>query len=197
MERGSRAAWRLFCEDKRRRFLASLLQSFHKARRKTLALAIAAIAAAGETRSFVIATSCRTGCGPGSTVPSTASIDCCAMDTSTTSNWPRDGSTLPRRPDRKILLAVDWTEWHHDLRLPVAAMVTGKRVIPVFTQGWTKMVSRRSQNTRESTFLRQLAEIIHRVGVTATVLCDRGFRCRLMGIARPSPPLSTGTSDTQ
>ena len=55
-------------------------------------------------------------------------------------------------------------------------MVTGKRAIPVLTQGWRKLVSSRSQNTRENTFLRHLADIIHRAGVTATILCDRGFR---------------------
>jgi hypothetical protein len=30
-----------------------------------------------------------------------------------------------------VLLAVDWTEWCRDLRLLVAAIVIGKRAIPV------------------------------------------------------------------
>jgi hypothetical protein len=41
-------------------FLAGLLQPFHKARRKTLGLVIAAIAATGQARSFAIATTLST-----------------------------------------------------------------------------------------------------------------------------------------
>ena len=37
---------------------------------------------------------------------------------------------LARRPDRHVLLAVDWTEWRHNLRLLVAAMVTGSGPSP-------------------------------------------------------------------
>jgi len=158
-------------------FLASLLQPFHKARRKTLGLVIAAIAATGQARSFAIATTLSTwlrtrldsAVNRFYRLLRNGHVDYLEFAT----RWL---DLLARRPDRKVLLAVDWTEWHHDLRLLVAAMVTGKRAIPVFTQGWTKMVSSRSQNTRENTFLRHLADIIHRVGATATILCDRGFR---------------------
>jgi hypothetical protein len=55
-------------------------------------------------------------------------------------------------------------------------MVTGTRAIPVFVQGWRKLIRDRSQNTRENTFLRFLADVTRRAGVTATILCDRGFR---------------------
>jgi len=37
---------------------------------------------------------------------------------------------LARTKERALLVAVDWTEWHHDLRLLTAAVVTGKRAIP-------------------------------------------------------------------
>ena len=158
-------------------FLKPLLQPFHKARRKTLGLVIAAITTCGQARSFAIATTLSTWLGTrlDSAVNRfyrllrNSHIDYLQFAT----HWI---DLLARRPDRKVLLAVDWTEWHHDLRLLVAAMVTGKRAIPVFTQGWRKMVSSRSQNTRENTFLRHLADIVHRAGVTATILCDRGFR---------------------
>ena len=49
-----------------------------------------------------------------------------------------------------MLLAVDWTEWHHGRRLLVVAMVTGKRAIPVFVQGRRKSIRDRLQNTREN-----------------------------------------------
>jgi len=138
-------------------FLKPLLQPFHKARRKTLGLVIAAITTCGQARSFAIATTLSTWLGTrlDSAVNRfyrllrNSHIDYLQFAT----HWI---DLLARRPDRKVLLAVDWTEWHHDLRLLVAAMVTGKRAIPVFTQGWRKMVSSRSQNTRENTFLRHL-----------------------------------------
>lgn len=158
-------------------FLKHLLAPFHKARRKTLGLVVAAIAATGQARSFAIATTLSTWLR--TRLDSAVNrfyrllrnhrVDYLEFAT----RWL---DLLARRPDRKVLLAVDWTEWHHDLRLLVAAMVTGKRAIPLLTQGWCKMVSSRSQNTRENTFLRQLADIVHRAGVTATILCDRGFR---------------------
>ena len=158
-------------------FLKTLLQPFHKARRKTLGLVIAAIASTGQARSFAIATTLATWLSTrlDSAVNRfyrllrNGHVDYLEFAT----RWL---DILARKPDRKVLLAVDWTEWHHDLRLLVAAVVTGKRAIPVLVQGWGKMVASRSQNTRENTFLRHLTDVVHKAGVTATILCDRGFR---------------------
>ena len=158
-------------------FLKTLLQPFHKARRKTLGLVIAAITATGQARSFAIATTLSTwlrtrldsAVNRFYRLLRNGHVDYLEFAT----RWL---DILARRPDRKVLLAVDWTEWHHDLRLLVAAMVTGKRAIPVLVQGWGKMVATRSQNTRENTFLRHLADVVRKAGVTATLLCDRGFR---------------------
>ena len=75
-----------------------------------------------------------------------------------------------------MLVAVDWTEWHSDLRMLVAAVVSGRRAIPLFAQAFDKVVRRRSQNARENTFVRVLTEALREAGVTATLLCDRGFR---------------------
>ena len=75
-----------------------------------------------------------------------------------------------------LVISIDWTEWHHDLRRLVAAMVAGKRALPVFVQATRKLVRARSQNAYENTFLRVLADILKRANVTATILCDRGFR---------------------
>src|SRR5262249_40662761 len=89
------------------------------------------------------------------------------------SQWARQ---LVRRPDRLLLVAVDWTEWHHDLRLLVAAVVTGKRAIPLVARGLEKRVRLRSQNARENTFLRLLADILGAAEARAVLLFDRGFR---------------------
>jgi hypothetical protein len=142
-----------------------------------LGLVIAAVAATGQARSFAIATTLSTWLR--TRLDSAVNriyrllrnqrVDYLEFAT----RWV---DLLTRRPDRRVLIAIDWTEWHHDLRLLVAAMVTGKRAIPIFVQGWKKLVASRSQNTRENTFARCLAEIVRRTGVTATILCDRGFR---------------------
>ena len=34
---------------------------------------------------------------------------------------------------RRLLIAIDWTEWHHDLRMLLASVVVGCRAIPVQT----------------------------------------------------------------
>lgn len=158
-------------------FLRHLLSPFHKARRKTLGLVIAAIAATGQARSFAIATTLSAWLG--TRLDSAVNrfyrllrnqrVD--YLDFAT--RWL---DLLARRPDRHVLIAVDWTEWHHELRLLVGAMVSGKRAIPILVQGWKRLVASRSQNTRENTFVRCLADIVRRAGVTATILCDRGFR---------------------
>jgi hypothetical protein len=94
-------------------FLTDLLQSFHKARRKTLGLVIAAVAVTGQARSFAIA-------------PTLANWLQTRLDSAVNRfyRWLRNGrvdylefvtrwlDVLARRPDQNVLLAVDWTEWH-------------------------------------------------------------------------------------
>jgi hypothetical protein len=83
---------------------------------------------------------------------------------------------LCRNPQRHLVVPIDWTEWHHGLRILVASIVVGKRGVPLFVQAFAQRIWRRSQNTRENTFLRLLAEGLRRAAVHATILCDRGFR---------------------
>jgi hypothetical protein len=77
---------------------------------------------------------------------------------------------------QQLLLAIDWTEWHHDLRMLVAAVVVGCRAIPVQAAACSKTDIPRSQNLRETTFLRLLVHTLRSVEHAAVVLCDRGFR---------------------
>lgn len=158
-------------------FLAALLSPLWKRHRKTLGLVIAAIAVTTQARSFAIATTMQRWIGGrlDSAVNRfyrllrNARIDYTEFAT----RW---ASILARRPDRHLLIAIDWTEWHHRLRILLAAVVTGKRAIPLFGQAYPSPVRQRSQNSRENTFLRVLADILKRAGATATILCDRGFR---------------------
>jgi hypothetical protein len=75
-----------------------------------------------------------------------------------------------------LLISIDWTEWPRDLRMLSAAVVAGKRGIPIWCQVFPVAVFRRSQNSRENTFLRVLADALKRAQAAAVILCDRGFR---------------------
>lgn len=163
--------------ERRYPFLRELLSPFWKRHQKTLGLVIAAIAATGQARSFAIATTMMVWLG--------TRLDSAVnrfyrllrnhrVDyTLFVSRWAR---LLARGPDRHLVIAVDWTEWHHELRMLVAAVVSGKRAIPLFAQAFERLIRLRSQNARENTFARVLADAVRRAEVTATILCDRGFR---------------------
>jgi hypothetical protein len=158
-------------------FLSSLLSPFHWRQRKTLGLVIAAIAVTGQARSFAIATTLARWLGTrlDSAVNRfyrllrNSRIDYVVF----LEKWLEQ---LVKKDDRRLLISIDWTEWHHGLRMLSAAVVVGKRAIPVFVQAFAKRVWVRSQNTRENTFLRILADGLKRARITATFLCDRGFR---------------------
>ena len=157
--------------------LHDLLKPFSRRHRKTMALVIAAIASAGQARSFAIATCMKAWLGIrlDSAVNRfyrllrNSNVDYVELAAS----WAK---VLARSRTRHLTLAIDWTEWHHDLRLLVAATVAGKRAIPLFVQGTRKLVRARSQNAYENTFLRVLADALKRAEVATTILCDRGFR---------------------
>ena len=76
----------------------------------------------------------------------------------------------------KPLIAIDWTEWHHNLRMLTASVVADKRAIPVQTAAFHKSTIPRSQNSRENGFLNLLAMVVGELGLKPIILCDRGFR---------------------
>lgn len=158
-------------------FLEDLLSPFWLRHRKTLAVVISAIAATGQARSFAIATTMarrlRTRLDSAVNRFYRLMRNSRVDYTEFAASW---ATLLARARKGHLLLAIDWTEWHHDLRMLVAAVVTGKRAIPLFAQATRKLVRARSQNAYENTFLRVLADALKRAGVTATLLCDRGFR---------------------
>lgn len=163
--------------ERRYPFLSSLLSSFSLRHRKTLGLVIAAITVTGQARSFAIATTLMGWLG--------TRLDSAVNRFYRLLRNPRVDYTrwitswaqlLVKGQSRQLLVAVDWTEWHHDLRMLVAAVVAGRRAIPLYAEAFDKLIRRRSQNARENTFARVLADSLRRAGVSATLLCDRGFR---------------------
>ena len=157
--------------------LDRLLKCFWLRHRKTLGLVISAITAAGQARSFAIAT-CMARWRK-SRLDSAVNrfyrllrnprID--YLDYA--SNW---AGLLAKPRQGQLLVSIDWTEWHHELRMLSSAVVVGKRAVPLFVQVTKKLVRLRSQNSYENAFLRVLADLLKRAEVRATILCDRGFR---------------------
>ena len=158
-------------------FLQTLLSPLSRRHRTTLAVVIAAMAKAGEARTYGIASvlAHHLGTQLGSATNRfyrllrNRHLD----DLPIVQEWMK---LLARRTSGKLLVSIDWTEWHSNLRLLVAAAVIGRRAVPVFAQAFGKVVERRSQNARENSFLRLLADLAQRERVELTVLCDRGFR---------------------
>lgn len=158
-------------------FLRQLLSPFRKSQQKTLGLVIAAITHAGQARSFAIATVM----ARWTRVRLDSAINRFyrllrnhRIDyTLFVQQWARQ---LAKRRGGELVVAIDWTEWHHNLRVLAAAVVMGKRAIPLFVQASKKKIRRRSQNGRENTFLRVLADCLKRAEAKAIILCDRGFR---------------------
>lgn len=62
------------------------------------------------------------------------------------------------RGGQRLVIAIDWTEWHNDLRMLLASVVVGRRAVPVYAAAFDKRRIPRSQNSRENTFLRVLTE---------------------------------------
>jgi hypothetical protein len=57
-----------------------------------------------------------------------------------------------------------------------AAVVVGKRAVPLYVAAFERIVRARSQNARENAFVRVLVDGLRRAQLSATLLCDRGFR---------------------
>jgi hypothetical protein len=82
---------------------------------------------------------------------------------------------LARALGRKLLVCVDWTEWHEDMRMLVASVVADRRALPVQTAAFFKDRIPRSQNSRENAFISTLGMLVKELGLRAIILCDRGF----------------------
>jgi hypothetical protein len=77
---------------------------------------------------------------------------------------------------QELLLALAWTEGHHDLRLLVAAVVVGGRAMPVQTAAFSRTPMPRSQPLRESTVVPLSVHTLQVLEQAAVLLGDRGFR---------------------
>jgi Transposase DDE domain len=163
------------CPMRRYPILQIVLSPYRRAQQKTLALVMAAIVERAQASSIAVAghLAVELGTQLGSALTRFYRL---------LRNPRIDDQLLTAQllqllgPGRRLLIALAWTEWHHDLRLLVAAVVVGCRAIPVQVAAFSKSDIPRSQNLRETTFLRLFVPTLRAVEQAAIVLCDRGFR---------------------
>jgi hypothetical protein len=163
------------CPMLRYPILQRVLSPFRRSQQKTLALVIAAIVEQAQATSVVIAghMAVELGTQLGSALTRFYRL----LRNPRLDEQLLTAQLLPLLGrGQQLLIALDWTEWHHDLRMLVAAVVVGCRAIPVQAAAFSKTDIPRSQNLRETTFLRLLVHTLRTVEQAAVVLCDRGFR---------------------
>lgn len=160
--------------------LKSLLSPFRRSQQKTLALVMAAIAEVAQAASLAVAGHLAVGLGIqlGSALNRVYRL---------LRNPRIDDQVLTAQllrllgAGRRLLIAMDWTEWHHPLKMLLASVVVGCRAIPVQVAVFNKTQILRSQNTWENTFLRLLVHTLREIGQAAVLLGDRGFH-RVKGL---------------
>jgi len=158
----------------------SWLSPFRRSQQKTLALVIAAIAEVAQASSLAVAghLAARLGIQRGSALNRLYRL---------LRNPRVDDQVLTAQllrllgAGRRLRIALDWTEWHHDLKMLVASVIVGRRAIPVQVAAFRKTQIFRSQNVWEHTFLRLLVHTLRETGRTAVLLGDRGFH-RVSGL---------------
>lgn len=156
--------------------LRSTLSPFRRSQQKTLAIVIAALLEVAQANSLAVAS--YLGQWLGIRVKSAWNRFYRLL-----SNQRIDDLTLTSQllnffvgVGDRLVIAIDWTEWHSELRMLLASVVAGRRAIPVYAVSFDKNLVPRSQNGQENTFLQLLCARLREVGQTAVFLCDRGFR---------------------
>jgi hypothetical protein len=156
--------------------LDSLLGSLRKSQRTVIALVVEALASLRQAASIPIAmvVAQRTGgLVPSALIRFYRLLHNPRLDDLAISR--RMLSLLGQRTS-PLLIALDWTEWHSNLRVLSASVAMGTRAIPVYLEAFLKSKIRLSQNVWEESFIEVLSLLLQEAGVTACFLADRGFR---------------------
>jgi len=148
---------------------ATLLYPFRESQQKTLALVIAAIVEVAQARSVVIA-SCIAQWVPKK-LPGAINRFYRLLRNPRIDDWllTRQLLSVLQGVGSRLVIAIDWTEWHEPLRMLLASVVVGTRAIPVAAATFDKHQIPRSQNSRENAFLTLLADQLERLFSCVTV----------------------------
>lgn len=161
---------------KRYRLLRQLAKGLHKTQAKTLVAMAMGLIGCGQMRSFALAGALARASGVRFKSALKrfyrwvhgAQLDDLAC-------WSALAGRVLVHAGRRPLVAVDWTEWHSNLRVLSAAVCVGARAVPVLVQAFSKTDIPRSQNTRENTFVQVLVRLSAHMR-RAVLIFDRGFR---------------------
>ena len=161
--------------ERRYPVLSSLLSTFPKPQRKTSGLILAAILEVAQARSFALAQHLSQKLHIR--VDSALNRFYRFLRNPRFDEYKLTAAMLKLLPacGAWLLIAIDWTEWHSEMRMLTASAAVGKRAIPVSCAAFLRDPPR-SQNCRENTFLKMLSRVLKELGLRAVFLCDRGFR---------------------
>lgn len=155
--------------------LASLLRPFRRSQQKTCAAVVAALCQAAQAGSFAVAgqLACLTDVQLGSALTRLYRF----LRNDRFDNWLLTEQLLRLLGGRqkRLLLALDWTQWQDRFSVLTASVCAGTRCVPVAVSACVKANLARSQNLWEETFLRLTVDRLRSAGVEAVWLCDRGF----------------------
>jgi Transposase DDE domain len=155
--------------------LSSLLRPFRLSQQKTCAALVVALCQANQASSFAIAgqLSALTEVQFGSALTRLYRF----LRNERFDNWLLTERMLHllAKPNKSLLLALDWTCWQDRFSVLSASVCVDTRSIPVAASACVKRQLARSQNLWEETFLRLVVDRLRASGVSAIWLCDRGF----------------------
>ena len=162
--------------EKRYRLLWEFANGLPKSQAKTLTVLAAALIRSGRMRSFSVAEQLASASGIQFKSALQRFYRWIHNDKFDEWHcWSALAGRLLMGGGKRPLIAVDWSEWHSDLRILSAALCVGSRAVPILVQTFCKADMPRSQNTRENTFLHLLVRLSARMA-SAVLIFDRGFR---------------------
>jgi hypothetical protein len=156
--------------------LETLLGSLRKSQRTVVALVVGALATLRQAASLPIALvlAQRTGCLiPSALVRFYRLLHNPRFDDLAVSRAMLYQLAQKTSP---LLVSLDWTEWHSQLRVLMASVAMGTRAIPVYMAAFFQRRIPRSQNVWEESFLEVLSMLLRESRLTVCFLADRGFR---------------------
>jgi len=156
--------------------LRGLAKGLHETQAETFVAVCGALVVCGHARSFTVArqlaeragTRFKSGLQRYYRWVGKSEID-------TAKVWQKQAEILSSGAGRRAVVAVDWTEWHHGMRVLAAGLCLGKRAVPVLARALSIATIRRSQNAFEDAFLNQLRGLCPLMK-KAVLVFDRGFR---------------------
>jgi hypothetical protein len=158
-----------------KRYLEEMVRGFHKFQQRILSGVTEALLRNGEVRSFGIAH--RLSAATGAKLPSALTRFYRFLANSRIDDWELSARIFGalHRPGQRMLVALDWTEWHEPLRMLLASVMVGKRAIPGASACFSKDDIPRSQNSRENTFLKMVCATLNRLNIRAIFFSGPGL----------------------